>query len=103
MYHDLLYGSISDERVNDYALDVSTIPSFPQHRCSFTQHYRDRFGACTCDGHCSWDLCRKSIPPSDCLLGTHSTWKWDKVKNAWVAQIIQGNICNLKSIGFHKN
>ena len=102
-YYYLPHDLFSEVHITDYALDEGIIPSFPHHRCPFKQHYRDRFGACTCDSHCSWDLCRTSVPPPDCLLGTHSTWKWDKVKNAWVALIIQGDNFNSKYLSFLTN
>ena len=59
--------------------------------CLANKIHRARFGTCNCDIHCSWDLCRVLNPPSDCLLGTHSTWKLDNAKNAWVAQLLGGN------------
>ena len=43
-----------------------------------------------CDDHCSWDLCRTTIPKNDCIDETSSVWKWDKLKNAWVAQLLEG-------------
>ena len=46
---------------------------------------------CSCGEHCAWDLCRLATPPDKCLQGTNSNWQWDKFKNAWVAQVIQGN------------
>ena len=52
--------------------------------------YRSRFRVCTCDEHCSWDLCRLLEPLDDCLRGTNSEWQWDDLKNAYVAQIIIG-------------
>ena len=54
-------------------------------------YYRKRVGGCTCNDHCSWDLCRTFEPPTDCLFGTNSDWKWDRPQNAWVAHIIEGN------------
>ena len=71
----------------DYNLDVSLIPRSSKNDCAT---YRERLGTCTCDDHCSWDLCRLSNPPDDCLLGTNSKWKWDKRKKAYVAQIMMG-------------
>ena len=45
---------------------------------------------CFCEEHCSWDVCRLEEPPNDCLYGTKSIWKWDHLKNAWVAQLLEG-------------
>ena len=84
----------------DYGLDVSLIPQFSKDGCSSNKIYRERFGTCSCDTHCSWDLCRSLIPPSDCLLGTDSIWRWDNVKNAWVAQLLEGDTIHLHSIIF---
>ena len=80
---------------SDYSLDVNKIPHSLKHGCLPNQINRERFGACSCDAHCSWDLCRSSIPPSECLIGTKSTWNLDNVKNAWVAQLLEGNNVNL--------
>ena len=46
---------------------------------------------CSCEEHCAWDLCRLVNPPNKCLRGTRSQWQWDSFKNAWVAQVIEGN------------
>ena len=53
-------------------------------------------GTCSCEEHCAWDLCRLTIPPGECLQGNKSQWEWDSVKNAWVAQEIQGNNLYIK-------
>ena len=52
---------------------------------------RDLVKTCSCEEHCAWDLCRLAIPPDECLRGTGSQWQWDTFKNAWIAQITQGN------------
>ena len=52
--------------------------------------YRARFGVCTCNEHCSWDLCRLAEPPKTCLVGTNSEWHWDSLKNGYAAQIVTG-------------
>ena len=72
----------------DYIVEVSLIPRAGNDECKAT--YRARFGVCTCNDHCSWDICRLLEPPDDCLLGKNSEWKWDSLKNAFVAQIIDG-------------
>ena len=74
----------------DYDLNVSSIPHAFDVNCEISAGYRTRFGVCTCDDHCSWDLCRLLEPPDDCLLRTNSEWIWDSLKNAYVAQIIEG-------------
>ena len=52
---------------------------------------RDLVKTCSCEEHCAWDLCRLVNPPNKCLRGTRSQWQWDSFKNAWVAQVIEGN------------
>ena len=76
--------------VNGYELDVRLIPQSSQIDCPIKARYRERFGSCSCGSYCSWDLCRAIVAPSDCLAGTGSVWKWDVVKNAWVAQVVNG-------------
>lgn len=75
---------------NDYSLDARLIPQSPKTDCSTDSHYRQRFGTCSCDSHCSWDLCRTIPPPVSCLHGTGGVWEWDMDKNAWVAQMGKG-------------
>ena len=72
----------------DYVVDMYSIPRASIDACKAT--YRARFGVCTCNDHCSWDICRVLEPPDDCLLGTNSEWQWDDLKNAFVAQKIDG-------------
>ena len=86
---------------NDYRLYVSLIPRSSKHDCLPNKVHRERFGTCSCDAHCSWDLCRSSIPPSECLLDTDLTWELDSVKNAWVAQLLRGNR-STKGCSFNK-
>ena len=74
----------------DYMLDVYSIPRATNDKCDISATYRKAFGVCTCNDHCSWDICRLLDPPNDCLLGTNSEWKWDNLKNAFVAQITDG-------------
>ena len=78
------------ESIKDYILNVSSIPRAANDECLVSATHRARFGVCTCNEHCSWDLCRLLEPPDDCLLGTNSEWKWDNLKNAYVAQITDG-------------
>ena len=73
--------------VNGYELDVRLIPQSRQIDCPIKARYRERFGGCSCGSYCSWDLCRANVAPRDCLAGTGSVWKWDVLKNAWVAQV----------------
>ena len=45
------------------------------------------YATCFCsEPHCSWEKCRLSEPPDECLIGTGSIWLWDSQKNYWVAQ-----------------
>ena len=76
--------------VRDYSLDVNLIPRARKKDCPNGHKYRERLGVCSCNSYCSWDLCRTIVAPDDCLLGTNSEWKWDRDKNAWVAQIVEG-------------
>ena len=78
------------EITKDYILDVSSIPRASNDECEISAAYRKRFGVCSCNDHCSWDTCRLLEPPEECLLGENSEWKWDNLKNAYVAQIIDG-------------
>ena len=79
----------------DYGLDVALIPQSSKEYCLPNNIYRERFRTCSCDDHCSWDLCRSLTPPSHCLLGKDSIWKSDNIKNGWVAQLRRGNTINL--------
>ena len=80
-----------------YELDVRWIPRSKQIDCPLKARYRERFRGCSCGSYCSWDLCRANVAPSDCLAETGSEWKWDLLKNAWVAQIINGITILLRS------
>ena len=80
----------------EYGLDVRLIPQSNQTDCPTKAIYRERFSSCSCGSYCSWDLCRTKVAPTECLVGTRSVWKWDKLKNAWVAQIVNGIISYLK-------
>ena len=91
---------ILDESASDYNLNVSLIPRSTQQNCPAYSEFRERFGVCTCNEHCSWDLCRSLLPPNDCLAGTGSVWVWDHLKHAWVAQIDNGNEAYFKTYYF---
>ena len=84
----------------DYGLNTNLIPRSPKDDCLPNKIYRERFSTCSCDDHCSWDLCRSLTLPSDCLLGKDSIWKLDNVKNAWVAQLRRGDNINFLYIRF---
>ena len=82
----------------DYSLDVNLIPRSTEDDClSSHKIFRDRFKTCSCDNHCSWDLCRSLHSPSDCLLGTDKKWEFDNQKDAWVAQLLRGDTINLSN------
>ena len=91
-YNNSYFNTILTGIMNDYSLNVSLIPHSSEPECLPNKAYRDRFRTCSCDSHCSWDVCRLSTPPFDCLMGTESTWRYDNAKNAWVAQILKCNI-----------
>ena len=55
------------------ALDPRLIPQSPWSNCAISSKYRARFGVCTCNSHCSWDLCRTIVAPNSCIAGTGST------------------------------
>ena len=69
---------------------MSSTPHASNEECEVSAAYRMRFRVCSCNEHCSWDTCRVSEPPEDCLLGANNEWKWDNLKNSYVAQIIDG-------------
>ena len=73
-------------------MDVELIPRSSPDECPKNTQYKHGLGTCSCEDHCGWDLCRLTVAPIECLVGTNSVWKWDNVRNAWVAQITQGNI-----------
>jgi len=68
-------------------LNGGLIPTQPEDGCPENSFARDRFDTCTCEEHCSWDLCRLEDAPSACLKGTFSKWVWAKHKMAWVAKV----------------
>ena len=76
----------------DYSLDVNLIPRSSMNDCPKDSSFRARFGVCTCNDHCSWDLCRTAVAPNDCLKGTNSTWKWDHKQTAWESKY--ANLCS---------
>lgn len=71
------------------------IPRALHQECPIKGKYRERFGTCVCDDHCSWDLCRTVEPENHCIRGTNSVWKWDHLKSAWVAQLHEGTITSM--------
>ena len=95
---NLIYNLSIQATTIDYSLDGSLIPRSFKGYCLSDKIYRERFRTCSCDNHCSWDLCRSFTPPTDCLLGPDSVWKLDNVKNAWVAQRLGGNTLILSYI-----
>ena len=82
-------------------MDVDLIPRSKIRQCPTNTQYKDGLGTCICEDHCGWDLCRLTVPPEDCISGTHGKWQWDKVKRAWVAQITLGDFAS-KAIQFYK-
>ena len=82
-------GNVSTQGESIY--NEQGIPRSAKGECTRREFYREWFGVCTCDDHCSWDLCRTFDPPIDCLFGTNSRWEWDPPRNAWVAKIFEGN------------
>ena len=58
---------------------------------------------CFCEDHCSWETCRLSHPPQNCLskIIGEAVWAWDSGSDAWVAQgTFQGYSCNILSFIF---
>ena len=76
----------------EYPLKIQKrlIPRSSATNCAGDQSYRAKLGVCSCEPHCSWDLCRLTDTPIDCLNGTSSKWKRDDQQHTWVAQIDQG-------------
>ena len=77
-----------------YSLDVDLIPRPNEHGCPSQTSYKEGIGSCNCEDHCSWDLCRLTVPPTRCIEGTNSEWHWDDTKSAWVAQVNTSTICS---------
>ena len=71
-------------------VDESLIPVASENNCHTYYGYRENASVCSCEPHCSWDLCRLVGHPISCLQGTRSKWQWSRKKNAWVAQIVNG-------------
>ena len=78
-----------------YSVNIDLIPRPNSDGCPNRGQYKTSQGldgSCSCEDHCSWDMCRIAVAPTECLKGTYSEWQWDYVKKAWVAQVTQGNI-----------
>ena len=71
-------------------IDTNLVPRMSINNCPSYSSYRSKLGVCSCEPHCSWDLCRLEEGPLDCLNGTKSKWRWNNEKNAWVAQMNKG-------------
>ena len=89
----MLQGAVNSE----YSIEVNQIPTPPKDGCPMHTDKKTRVGTCSCEEHCSWDLCRLKEPPDDCLFEARSEWTWDYKKNAWVAQLIKGANTNHKN------
>ena len=75
----------------DYSVHVDLIPRPNPNQRPKKIEYREGLGSCSCEDHCLWDVCRLVQGPKECLLGSFSEWKWDNIKNGWVAQVILGS------------
>ena len=42
---------------------------------------------CFCEEHCSWEMCRLTQCPEECVRDVKSTWAWNSDKHFWVAQL----------------
>ena len=76
-----------------YSVNIDLIPRANADGCPVGWDYKTNQGlngSCSCEDHCSWDMCRIAVAPMECLMGTYSAWQWDYVKRAWEAQVIQG-------------
>ena len=71
-------------------IDVALIPRSDPINCPLNFGYREKIGACSCEPHCSWDLCRLEERPVGCLHGAEIEWQWDNLLHAWVAQMDKG-------------
>ena len=81
-----------------YAVEVGLIPRAKETKCPGNTKYKGGIGTCSCEDHCGWELCRLAVAPRECIAGTHSEWQWDHEKNAWVAQVITGNLASIMTI-----
>ena len=80
------------------SLDVGLIPRRSLDGCpknkgrrEFQYHtHLSPVDTCTCEDHCSWDMCLLVHPPEECMCGTGSQWYWDSGISVWVAQVVQG-------------
>lgn len=75
---------------NGFSVDVELIPRAIKGHCPKGSNYKEKLGTCSCDEHCTWDSCRLTIAPNDCLVDINSKWVWDPLEGAWVAQVIPG-------------
>ena len=72
-------------------IDYRLIPSVTSKaECTGDSTYREKYGVCSCEPHCSWDLCRLEERPVGCLQGAEIEWQWDNSLHAWVAQMDKG-------------
>ena len=78
-----------------YSLNVDLIPRTNADGCPKNTLYKVLYGlgSCRCEDHCSWELCRLTVPPKQCIIDTYSVWQWDDKIRAWVAQVNQSKIC----------
>lgn len=75
---------------------MDLMPHASSKHCPKNSHYKKSHDTCSCEDHCGWDICRLVNPPDECVEEVFSEWKWDIVKNGWVAQVVIGNaICNI--------
>ena len=97
IFDNLHFFASKGESEVDYRLipSASSAAGCPTH-----SSYREKFRACSCEPHCSWDLCRLVEKPADCLQGPNIEWKWENKLYAWIAQMGQGMKTFLSVKGF---
>ena len=66
------------------------IPRIPLLGCPRGARHRKAAGflTCNCEDHCSWEACRLTNPPHNCIssMKKDTVWAWDSIKKFWVAQ-----------------
>ena len=70
----------------ELAINEKSIPKIPDNGCpSGTFKGID---TCFCEDHCSWEICRLTNPPKECLsrITGKAVWSLDDNADGWVAQ-----------------
>ena len=76
----------------------NTLPLRPYDGCY--EGTIDNGFTCFCENHCSWEICRLNVPPSECLPTNNTKWVWNSEKLHWS---LQGNKFGQKEYLFSKS